>query len=381
MRYRLSTILLLLSFFLLISCLLDIDSSDGDWNASSSSEVVVARDKYSSNSETYSSSEQESTVDDIYARLDSLRASREQSSASETQYVDAEATWEVPFTTRVSSVARNPVGEAARPELAELGELRPATMLSAADWELLFPRRAGVHYLCHGQEGDFYTYEAFIEATQSFPAFASEGPDEVRKRELAAFLANISHETTGGSGSYEEGADRYFWGLCWLEELSYVNSSELAYRDESNAQYPPAPGVSYHGRGPIQLTWNYNYGLAGDDLEENLLLFPVDVISDPVLAFKSALWFWMKEQYPKPSAHDAMLEVWEPTAADIENNRLPGFGVTINIINGYGECGTGSEDHPGPPDRIGYFYRFSDFLNVSPGRNIDCYEQHDFRFQ
>lgn len=43
----------------------------------------------------------------------------------------------------------------------------------------------------------FYTYDAFIAAAQSFNGFGTTGDDTTRKRELAAFFAQTSHETTG----------------------------------------------------------------------------------------------------------------------------------------------------------------------------------------
>lgn len=43
----------------------------------------------------------------------------------------------------------------------------------------------------------FYTYDAFIAAAKAFPAFATTGDTATRKREIAAFLAQTSHETTG----------------------------------------------------------------------------------------------------------------------------------------------------------------------------------------
>ena len=43
----------------------------------------------------------------------------------------------------------------------------------------------------------FYTYNAFLAAAQSFNGFGTTGDDTTRKRELAAFLAQTSHETTG----------------------------------------------------------------------------------------------------------------------------------------------------------------------------------------
>jgi len=43
----------------------------------------------------------------------------------------------------------------------------------------------------------FYTYEAFLSAARSFSGFGTSGDDTTRKRELAAFFAQTSHETTG----------------------------------------------------------------------------------------------------------------------------------------------------------------------------------------
>lgn len=43
----------------------------------------------------------------------------------------------------------------------------------------------------------FYTYEAFITAAKSFPSFGNTGTTDIRKRELAAFFGQTSHETTG----------------------------------------------------------------------------------------------------------------------------------------------------------------------------------------
>ena len=46
---------------------------------------------------------------------------------------------------------------------------------------------------------NFYTYDAFIKATNSFPGFGTTGDTNIRKREMAAFLGQTSHETTGSS--------------------------------------------------------------------------------------------------------------------------------------------------------------------------------------
>lgn len=43
----------------------------------------------------------------------------------------------------------------------------------------------------------FYTHEAFIEATRSFHGFGTTGDTNTRKKEIAAFLAQTSQETSG----------------------------------------------------------------------------------------------------------------------------------------------------------------------------------------
>lgn len=48
-----------------------------------------------------------------------------------------------------------------------------------------------------GCQGAFYTYDAFIEAASKFPGFGTTGDDQTRRRELAAFFGQTSHETTG----------------------------------------------------------------------------------------------------------------------------------------------------------------------------------------
>jgi hypothetical protein len=95
----------------------------------------------------------------------------------------------------------------------------------------------------------FYTYASFIRATKKFPKVGGAGDLVTRKREIAAFLAQISHETTGGWATAPDGP--YSWGLCFKEEISPQSS----YCDATDKQWPCYPGKSYHGRGPIQLSW------------------------------------------------------------------------------------------------------------------------------
>ncbi|XP_027767959.1 uncharacterized protein LOC114074301 [Solanum pennellii] len=48
---------------------------------------------------------------------------------------------------------------------------------------------------CQGKN-NFYNYNAFITAARSFPGFGTSGDINARKREIAAFFAQTSHETT-----------------------------------------------------------------------------------------------------------------------------------------------------------------------------------------
>ncbi|KAI9071287.1 hypothetical protein K1719_046745 [Acacia pycnantha] len=217
----------------------------------------------------------------------------------------------------------------------------------------------------------FYTYDAFIQAAESFPAFASTGDNATNRREAAAFLGQTSHETNGG---WLKPPDvPYSWGYCFIEQ--HDRSTYCAPND----QYPCAPGKRYYGRGPIQLKWNYNYGQAGTALGVDLLNNPDLVATDPVLSFKVALWFWMTPQSPKPSCHDVITGRWTPSAADVAAGRLPGYGVVTNIIIGGLECGKGP-DSTVDENRIGYFKRYCDMLGLGYGDNLNCSTQRPFGY-
>ncbi len=213
-----------------------------------------------------------------------------------------------------------------------------------------------------------YTYDNLVTAAQKYQQFCNEGTDEQRKREAAAFLANIAHETTGGWDSAPGG--RYAWGLHFIEEVNADQFPPSQYCDSKNTTYPCVPGQRYHGRGPIQLSWNYNYGAVGKALGVDLLANPDLVKLDGAIAFQTALWFWMTPQPPKPSAHAVIAGGWTPSAEDANVGRVPGFGMTINIINGGLECGQPTNDKV--RDRVGFYERFTQMLGVSMGENLYC---------
>ncbi|OEL12779.1 Chitinase 10 [Dichanthelium oligosanthes] len=242
-----------------------------------------------------------------------------------------------------------------------------ASIVTEAMYNSFFLHKDDAACPAHG----FYNYTSFIEAAEMFPEFCADGDLATRKREAAAFMAQISHETTGGWATAPDGP--FAWGLCFKEERNPPSD----YCDKTNTEWPCVQNKSYHGRGPIQLSWNYNYGPAGKALGFDGLRNPEVVAGDPVVAFKTALWFWMTPRAPKPSCHDVMAGHYQPSYADLAANRTAGFGLTTNIINGGIECGPNGNVAP-VNDRIGFFRRYCGMLGVDVGPNLDCADQKPY---
>lgn len=186
-----------------------------------------------------------------------------------------------------------------------------------------------------------YTFDALLQAIKRFPRFAGEGTPEQARREAAAFFAHVSHETSGLSRDEEQTTESY----C-----------------QPSATFSCQPGRSYHGRGPLQLSWNFNYGPAGQALGVNLLSDPELILSDGTLAFETALWFWMNSPSADSSIHSVM------------TGSRPFFGTTIRIINGGIECGPNRSDvgRQEAQDRIRLYQGLASRLGVEPGGNLDC---------
>ncbi|KAG2616286.1 hypothetical protein PVAP13_3NG195052 [Panicum virgatum] len=251
-------------------------------------------------------------------------------------------------------------------------------------WDCLFPRSGRGYGQSRSEVASIdaaacparglYNYTSFLRAAAGFPGFGGDGDAATRKREVASFLAQISHETTGGWATAPDGP--FAWGLCFKEEIRPPSN----YCDASNTEWPSItcfPGKSYHGRGPIQLSWNFNYGPAGKALGFDGLREPEVVATDPDVAFKTVLWFWMTPRAPKLSCHDVMVGRYRPSPGDLAANRAPGFGLTTNIINGGIECGPSGNAAP-VADRIGFFRRYCGMLGVDVGPNLDCARQEPY---
>lgn len=206
----------------------------------------------------------------------------------------------------------------------------PGFPVGQAQFDRMFPGR-----------NPFYTYKGLTDALRAYPGFTRTGGETTRKREAAAFLANVGHETGG---------------LRYVTEQNTANYGH--YCDRSRPYGCPAGPRAYYGRGPLQLSWNTNYKAAGDALGIDLLRDPYRVEKDPAVSWKTGLWFWNTQTGAGGmTAHDAMA-------------RGKGFGATIRSINGALEC-----DGKNPAQRqarIDLYKRFTGVLGTSPGGGLSC---------
>jgi len=248
--------------------------------------------------------------------------------------------------------------------------------LTQKTWDELFPNRHGYLPKQRKNKNDFYSFKAFLEAADLFPLFLSEEDTVLQKRELCAFLANMAYETGGGWAEAPGGY--YKWGLFYIEEKGCEKGCPQ-YADPNKPNYPLADSQSYHGRGGLQISWNYNYGQFSETYfgnKEILLKNPGLVSEDAKLAFASAIWFWITPQYPKPSCHDIISNTWSPSIKDIAGGRAPGFGSVVNVINGGIECG--KEPLAGTKFRYGFYEFFCKYFQVSAGDHAECSSQKPF---
>lgn len=63
-----------------------------------------------------------------------------------------------------------------------------------------------------------YDHASLVAAATKYPDFASTGTTEERRREVAALLANLAHETTGGWPTAPGGPEA--WGLYFTQEVA-----------------------------------------------------------------------------------------------------------------------------------------------------------------
>jgi predicted chitinase len=200
-------------------------------------------------------------------------------------------------------------------------------VVSQAQFDQIFPNR-----------NSFYTYDGLVAALSAYPGFATTGSTAVQQQEAAAFLANVDHETGG---------------------LVYVSEIDQSGNYCASESYGcPAGTYQYYGRGPLQISWNFNYYAAGNALGIDLLDNPNLVATDSATSWKTALWYWMTQNGPGTmTGHNAMVNG-------------AGFGQTIWAINGSVECNGGNTGEM--QDRVNDYQSITGVLGVSPGGNLTC---------
>ena len=252
-------------------------------------------------------------------------------------------------------------------------------------WDFLFPMRAHE-----------YTYRKFLQAAAKFPAFCGEQDtaaksEAVCRKSLATMFAHFTQET----GGHDPNSTIPEWrqGLYFIREAGcsedgpscgYNNScSPTTWQGQTWPCGTDAGGnyLKYFGRGAKQLSYNYNYGPFSDAMfgDVKVLLNDPEQVADTWLNLASAVFFFVYPQPPKPDMLSVVEGSWQPNAADKARGISPGFGATINIINGGIECGHGY-DKPQAVNRIAYYREFASYLSVPIGADevLGCKDQDSF---
>jgi len=245
----------------------------------------------------------------------------------------------------------------------------------------------------------YYTYENLITAMARWKEFASEGNENTRKLEIAAFLANVAQET-GAKGA----GDPYGGPGCFIQEVEAWLDPARYNSAACGVSYVCA-AAGYYGRGPHQLSWDSNYKAFSEDMGAGDEYFtnPDMLTTDPDIGMAGSIWFWGHEEYTewsprdpdipfKPSAHNVLVGDWTPTTAttpgvrtsnDVKCDRTAAnFGIIINIINGGVECGPTATDEGrvNAQNRVNYLGAIAEAMGVDipAGFSNNCADQQNF---
>uniref|UniRef100_A0AC35U242 Glyco_hydro_19_cat domain-containing protein n=1 Tax=Rhabditophanes sp. KR3021 TaxID=114890 RepID=A0AC35U242_9BILA len=270
-----------------------------------------------------------------------------------------------------------------------------------------------------------FSYESFAIASRYFPEFGNNDVNNIytdeqnNKRDISAFFAHAVQETGENDADlylkyekefaddcfYRGGFFNWFEGgpvssflrqnasgsspedgsVCNQAGKYCTDTAELSYFYPCNNSQTEDSFYKgcYFGRGAIQISYNYNYGMFQDwlktvNISVDLLNNPNLVMThmSPPLAIMASIWFYMTPQPPKPAMHDIVVGKWNAG----ESNVLAGysgpiFGPTSLIINN--ECGGEDVSNPGGPGesrRIKAFKWFGKYFDVEvgPEETLSC---------
>jgi hypothetical protein len=256
-------------------------------------------------------------------------------------------------------------------------------------------QQLGLSELPNGQW--YYTYDNLIKGMAELMEFANEGDENTKKLEIAAFLANIAQETgakvTGdpfgspGCAIQEGYGTEAAWHSC---SFGGCNKTRPFVCPKWPDNLCPDGEVGYFGRGPHQLTYDYNYAAFGKTMNvgDDYLNDPDLLTKDPKIGIAGSIWFWGHADWStgrdipfKPSAHDVAVGKWEPTPEDVACGRTnANFGVITNIINGGLECGPGAVNPEAAKNRVKYLEAIAEEMGVTipDGFLDDCSSQQNF---
>lgn len=122
----------------------------------------------------------------------------------------------------------------------------------------------------------------------------------IEGEELAAFMAQMAHETLSFTSFVEKGSPEYFKRMYDIKGKDPEKAKLLG-------NTKPGDGFKYRGRGYIHLTGKDNYAKAAKATGHDLVRKP-DLAADPYVAADIAVWFW--KQRVRPNVKD-----WSDTKA------------------------------------------------------------------
>jgi putative chitinase len=130
----------------------------------------------------------------------------------------------------------------------------------------------------------------------------------IQGTELAQFLAQCAHETRNFDKVKEKGDKNYFakYDIKYNPRLAKILGNTK-----------PGDGERYKGRGFIQITGRDNYMRAGKALGLPLEQSP-DLVDNPKIAAKVAVWYWQNRVAPKVNNFDDTKQVTRPINAALD---------------------------------------------------------------